>query len=58
MALWAPSDPAGPTVLVNVDSPILQQIVEYHGAQYPDVYTEKHPASRRLTSIRAVSRMQ
>jgi hypothetical protein len=33
--------PAGPTVLVNVDSPILQEIVEYHRAQYPDVYAEE-----------------
>jgi hypothetical protein len=41
MALWAPSDPAGPTVLVNVDSPILQEIVEYHRAQYPDIYAEE-----------------
>ena len=41
VALWAPNDPEGPTVLINVDSPILQEIVEYHQAQYPDVYAEE-----------------
>jgi hypothetical protein len=41
LALWAPNDPDGPTVLINVDSPILQEVVEYHRAQYPDVYSEE-----------------
>jgi hypothetical protein len=41
LALWAPHDPDGPTVLINVDSPILQEVVEYHRAQYPDVYAEE-----------------
>jgi len=41
LALWAPNDPDGPTVVVNADSPILQEIVEYHQAQYPDVYAEE-----------------
>jgi hypothetical protein len=54
MALWAPSDPAGPTVLVNVDSPILQEIVEYHRAQYLDVYAEEV----RKTTIRSLARWQ
>lgn len=40
LALWAPNDPTGPTVLINVDSPILQEAVEYHQSQYPDVYAE------------------
>ena len=41
LALWAPNDPDGPTVLLNVDSPILQEVVEYHRSQYPDVYAEE-----------------
>jgi hypothetical protein len=41
LALWAPHDPDGPTVLINVDSPVLQEIVEYHQLQYPDVYAEE-----------------
>jgi hypothetical protein len=41
LALWAPHDPDGPTVVLNVDSPVLQEIVEYHQAQYPDVYAEE-----------------
>ncbi|MEW6250351.1 MAG: ATP-binding protein [Planctomycetota bacterium] len=40
IALWAPNDPVGPTVLINVDSPILQEIVEYHQQQYADVFAE------------------
>jgi hypothetical protein len=41
VALWAPNDTEGPTVLINVDSPILQEIVEHHQSQYPDVYAEE-----------------
>jgi hypothetical protein len=41
LAMWAPHDPDGPTVVVNVDSPVLQEIVEYHQAQYPEVYAEE-----------------
>jgi len=41
LALWAPNDPEGPTVLINIDSPILQEIVDYHQAQYPDVYADE-----------------
>jgi hypothetical protein len=41
LALWAPHDPDGPTVVINVDSPVLQEIVQYHQAQYPDVYVEE-----------------
>jgi hypothetical protein len=41
IALWAPNDTDGPTVLINIDSPILQEVVEYHQAQYPDVYAEE-----------------
>jgi hypothetical protein len=41
IAMWAPHDPDGPTVVINVDSPVLQEIVQYHQAQYPDVYAEE-----------------
>jgi hypothetical protein len=41
IALWAPHDPDGPTVLINVDSPVLQEIVDYHQMQYPDIYAEE-----------------
>ena len=40
LAMWAPNDPDGPTVFVNVDSPILQEIVEFHQKQYPEVLAE------------------
>ena len=39
--LWAPNDPDGPTVVINTGSQILQEVVEYHQAQYPDVYAEE-----------------
>ena len=41
LALWAPNDTEGPTVLLNVDSPILQEVVFYHQEQFPDVYAEE-----------------
>lgn len=41
LAAWVPNDPSGPTVLINFDSPILQEIVLYHQNQYPDVYAEE-----------------
>ena len=41
LALWAPNDPDGPTVILNLDSPILQEAVEHHQEQYPDVYAEE-----------------
>lgn len=41
MALWAPNDPEGPCVLVNVESYILNEIIKYHQDQYPDVYAEE-----------------
>jgi hypothetical protein len=41
LALWAPNDPDGPTVVVNVDSPVLEEIVKYHQEQYPDVFEEE-----------------
>ena len=40
LALWAPTDPDGPTVLLNHESPILEEIVQYHQNRYPDVYAE------------------
>lgn len=41
MAVWAPNDPAGPSVLINTDSPILKDVVEYHTKQFPDVHAEE-----------------
>lgn len=41
LAMWAPNDPQGPTVYINVDSPILEEVVRYHQEHYPDVYAEE-----------------
>lgn len=41
LAVWAPNDPEGPTVVINVDSSILEDVVAYHQEQYPDVYAEE-----------------
>src|SRR5207244_2267412 len=41
VALWAPNDPDGPTVLLNTESPILQEVLQYHQGQYPDVFAEE-----------------
>jgi len=40
VALWMPNDPDGPTVVINTESPILQEIVLHHQAQYPEVFAE------------------
>ena len=40
LAAWAPNDPEGPTVLINIDSPILQSVVKYHQDQYPVHFAE------------------
>jgi hypothetical protein len=41
LAVWVPADTEGPMVLINVDSPILEEVVAYHQAQYPDVHAEE-----------------
>jgi len=41
IAMWAPNDPDGPTVFINVESNVLQEVIEYHQAQYPDVHAEE-----------------
>ncbi len=41
MAMWVPHDPEGPTVLINVESHILLEIIRYHQSQYPDVFAEE-----------------
>ncbi len=41
MAMWVPHDPTGPTVLINVESHVLLEIVRYHQSQYPDVFAEE-----------------
>ena len=40
LAMWAPNDPAGPTVLINTESGILQEVVEYHQEKYAEVHHE------------------
>lgn len=41
LALWAPNDPDGPTVLINEDSPFLLEAIRYHQEQYPEVYASE-----------------
>ena len=37
----APTDPDGPTVLINEDFPILFEAIKHHQEQYPDVYGDE-----------------
>jgi hypothetical protein len=41
LASWVPTDPQGPTVFMNRDSPILLEAIKYHQGQYPDVYGQE-----------------
>jgi hypothetical protein len=41
LALWSPHSPDGPEVVINSDSPILEEAIKYHQDQYPDVYAEE-----------------
>jgi hypothetical protein len=41
LATWLPTDPDGPTVLINENSPILLEAIKHHQDQYPDVYAEE-----------------
>jgi hypothetical protein len=41
LALWAPNDPEGPTVLLNEESPFLIEAIRYHQEQYPEIYTSE-----------------
>ena len=41
LAAWVPNDPEGPTVIINVDSPILEEVITYHQAEYSDIYAEQ-----------------
>jgi hypothetical protein len=41
LASWVPTDPEGPTVLMNRDSPILLEAIKHHQDQYPDVYVQE-----------------
>jgi hypothetical protein len=40
-AAWLPNDPEGPTVIINIDSPILEEVITYHQKEYPDIYAEE-----------------
>jgi Histidine kinase-, DNA gyrase B-, and HSP90-like ATPase len=41
LASWVPTDPEGPTVLMNRESPIIIEAIKYHQDQYPDVYAQE-----------------
>jgi hypothetical protein len=41
LASWVPADPDGPTVYMNLDSPILLEAIKHHQEQYPDVYSQE-----------------
>jgi hypothetical protein len=41
LAAWDPTHLLGPTVLLNSESPILEEIIRHHRDQYPDVYSEE-----------------
>ena len=35
VAMWAPNDAAGPTVFINLESPLIEEVVAYHQKNYP-----------------------
>ena len=41
LAAWVPNDRDGPTVIINIDSPILEELVTYHQTEYADKYAEQ-----------------
>jgi hypothetical protein len=41
LATWVPNDPMGPTIELNQDSHILQEIIKYHQEQYAEIYSEE-----------------
>ena len=41
VAMWAPNDPAGPTVFINTESPLLEEVVAYHQKKYPPHQAEE-----------------
>jgi hypothetical protein len=41
LALWAPNDPDGPTVLINEGSPFLIEAIRHHQEQYPEIYASE-----------------
>jgi hypothetical protein len=41
IAQWSPRDPEGPTVILNVESPVIVEAIKYHQEQYPDIYAEE-----------------
>ena len=41
LALWAPNDPDGPTVLINEGSPFLIEAIRHHQEQYPEIYVSE-----------------
>jgi hypothetical protein len=49
LASWVPTDPQGPTVLMNRDCPILLEAIKHHKDQYPDVYADDVAETVRVT---------
>lgn len=41
IALWAPTTPGGPTVVINIEAPVVEESVAYHQEQYPELYAEE-----------------
>ncbi|MFL6799055.1 MAG: ATP-binding protein [Xanthobacteraceae bacterium] len=41
LASWVPTDPLGPTVLMNRDSPILLEAIKHHQELYPDAFSDE-----------------
>jgi hypothetical protein len=41
IAMWVPNDPDGPTVVINTESSVLQEVVEYHQAMYHEHHAEE-----------------
>lgn len=38
LAMWAPNEPSGPEVHINLDSPILREMILYHQERFPPVH--------------------
>jgi hypothetical protein len=38
IALWSPRDPEGPTVLINTNSPVIENSIKYFQDKYPDAF--------------------
>ena len=41
IAQWSPHDPEGPTVILNMEAPVILEAIGHHQEQYPDIYAEE-----------------